>query len=435
MWVLIPVLSALVGFEMGDWIFKGRFPTPLFWLIWFAFSLPGMLLEFNAGYARVALTLPFTSRQMARIFWLLSVGIPTSLLVVFGGLGLFVNGRVNSVPTQSVLPLWAEMVPLAGLVFGSFFWITSGSPLPVTDPGQRKKQQVWLVGFLLAVAAFGWWLYQATYSREIKCAIFAVPALLFTIFGWYRAEGLLVEYGGWQRDNAVSEPVVGPVKSPVGKGGLAYLLGRFALVQVGSVLSIAAAVAGWIAWEKSRGNDDVALIWAWFMPPFVCLMISINQMSSLVGQLRCLRMLPLTGTQVAGLLLGVTLAPFLSVGLLMAVLVGTSGAMAAGVAVGKAVVLALAPVCLLVVGGVSNNEGRWGRSVLLAIGICLTGALPFYQMVRLAVGGTGLPTAFAVGYAVAFLAAAYYSLGWLLERSDMTYRRRVVAGSGAWNGR
>jgi hypothetical protein len=141
-------------------------------------------------------------------------------------------------------------------------------------------------------------------------------------------------------------------------------------------------------------------------------------------------MLPLTGPWIAGLLLLITLAPFVFTSLIISVLMGLSGGMLMGISACKASLMGIAPLCVLTVALVWNNGEPVGRLVLTGILVSFSSAASVYQLFA---GQPGLPVPFVVVYPLIFVVVAFCLLRKLIERDDLTYRARINLGSGIWD--
>jgi len=426
-WIAVCILSMCVGGEWVEMTAKtGTSTGDSWWLIFYAALLPFLLLELNRGYARVALTLPFTARQLGRLLWLISVGMPTVIVAFFGGLGVLLGGLANSVPANRLPVLWVGMVLLAGLLLGSGFWLLNCFP---TSDSKGKASRRWMgqtYGNIVvgALIVFGYWLCQASYSPGTKYGIGSLLALLFTSIGWYRSGGLLVESSERRRGASEAEKRTWEIKSSVGNGGLWGLLGRMVMGQFAVVLFSLVAVVIWSVWE-SHGANWLVTTKVWLVTLYVCGAIAIGQSAQLAGQPRTLRILPLTGKQIAGLLLLTALVPFLLAGLIISVFVGLSGGVPMGISVCKASFMGLAPLCVLTVALVWNTEEPMEKGVVMLVLVGLSSVAPVYQLFA---REPGLPVPFVVTYPLLFLVVAFWVLMKLIERNDLTYHARDGLG-------
>jgi hypothetical protein len=431
-WIAACLLSLCLG---CDWVeVSTRIETSsrgVWWLIFYSAWIPGWLLELHRGYARVALTLPFTCRQLGRCLWLISVGLPTLVVAFFGGLGVLLGGMANSVSASRLFVLWGTMVLLAGLLFGSGFWVLN--PFRVSGAKSRASQR-WLGLtsadlYVCALIIFVIWLYYASYSHGTKYCIACLLALLFTVVGWYRAESLLVDYDRLPGSDLAEVKKVGRVHSPAGHGGLVFLLRRMVAGHFLVIFFCLAAVLIGSLWKSHGVNGSVATD-ACMIALLVCGVNTIGQVSLVASQPKSLRTLPLTGPWIAGLLLLITLAPFLFASLIISVLVGIGGGMSLGISACKASLMGLAPLCVLTVVLVWNSGEPIGRVVLTAILVSLSSAASVYQLFA---GQSGLPLPFVVVYPLIFVVVSFCLLRKLIERDDLTYRARVHLGSSVWD--
>lgn len=433
MWIVACLFSIWLGADWVEMVAKTETSSRgAWWLIFYGAWIPSCLLELHRGYARVALTLPFTVRQLGRFLWLISVGIPTLIVAVFGGLGGLLVGMESSEPVSRLLVLWGAMVLLAGLLFGSGFWVLNPFRAQAAK-GQASRRwlgQTYGDLVVLALIVFGIWLYRASYSQGTKYCIACLPAFLFTVYGWYRAGSLLVDYDGSRRGGLAEVKKVGRVHSPAGNGGLGLLLGRMVVAHFGVIFfCLVAVILG--SSLKSHWAPRLVVTDACMIALLVCGVTTIVQASPLASQPRSLRMLPLTGPLIAGLLLLITLAPFLFASLIISVLMGLGGGMPMGISACKASLMGLAPLCVLTVAIVWNSGEPIGRVILTGILVSASGAAPAYQLLA---GPPGLPVSFVVVYPLLFVVVAFCLLRKLIERDDLTYRARSSVGEAWWNG-
>jgi hypothetical protein len=271
--------------------------------------------------------------------------------------------------------------------------------------------------------AIGYWLYLAPYGRDAKYAIICVPGFVFTVWGWRRAERLLVADGECR---APAEGVThSPVKFqvPTGRGGLAFLLGRIAVYQLGAALLGLVLV---FAWNLVASNGK---LWpnfsdSWFFVIWVPVMLTMRHVCGLLLSLRYLRTLPLTSRQIAILFLLATLLPVLFIGPALAALVGAEQGARAGLSLGKACLLSMAPVCVLTTAAVWRGERRPDRILVAVTVLAISMIAPIYQVTT---NGMGCSWLYAIAYPLIFLVLAVWAISYLIERNDLAYHQRVQA--------
>jgi len=421
-WVGLCLGSMLMGFMMSfstvSWMYLPAI----------AALVPNLACEFDNGYGRVLLSLPFTTRKAGRILWFVLAGIPALIMAVFGGVGILAGAM--SIPTVDHLLLrWLELSGLSSVFFGSVFWIGTGAKMPLVI---RRSLPGWVYPFherllLVIGGAIGYWLYHAPYSGDVKCAIVCALGLVLTIWGRQHAETRLV--AGGERRQPADSPVsqASHFRAPTGKGGIGFLLGRMVAGQLSALLLVTLGVLAW-CWLLSRGRDWSWISRAWPMLVFAVFIPTAQRISELVVHLRCLRTLPLTAGQIAGLFLLASLLPIVLLFPTVVMFAGAQHDIHEGLSVGKTCVLAMAPVSLLTAAAVWRESWNPGIIAGLVVAFCLTMIPIIYQLV---VGWPGLSWPFIIIQVVIFLALAFWTMRYGIEHNDQTYHKRTNPAIGA----
>jgi hypothetical protein len=394
------------------------------WFLMYLCFLSSLTSELPKGYGRVVLTLPFTARDIGRFLWFISVAAPTLLLAFFSGFGILIITPFSGFH-GGVLWAWIQMVLMGGLLLGSVFWINSGSPVP------QPTRQRWIYGILfwIGLVGGGYWLYHAAFNGEAKYAIVCLLGLVFTVLGWQRAEGLVVDYGEY-RQTALAE-AKSPAKSPLpsGFGGMRFLLFRSVVRQFGWLVAIL-LFFGFITY---RSRDWQGVIDGMPMLLLFTIIVVIPEVINVLLHLKYLRTLPLTSKHLAGAFLVITLLPFLALSAIVSIMATMHQGSEAGLSWFKACIAVLSPVCVVTTAAVWHDEQQLGRIAVVVIVFVISAIAPVYQ---LAAGGSGLPVWFVISYALGSLALALFAISHLIERNDMTYRLRAqdLQGGLAANG-
>ena len=379
--------------------------------------------ELARGYGRVALALPFTTRQIGQVLWFVAVAMPLILLAFSSGLGILIMAAHSGFQSGMGLA-WLQMVLMGGLLCGSFFWISSGAPLNPSEKWQRRfTSQTYSPVFWLGLAGGGYFLYKCTWGHEIKYLIICLVGVIFTILGLLRAERMVVDYSEYRRGALAGAKTSGTDKLESGFGGIRLLIVR-SLVRLTCVaIVISGGFAGLSLFSTHHRNsssfsEGIPMSQIWFF----CFVI--GEVMNLLRHLKFLRTLPLTSKQLAGAILAFTLLPLLiSSGINTGIICLVQG-LPAGLSLFKTYLLGVAPGSVVVTAAIWHEEKRLGRIVLTATVFLISVIAPVYQMTTgiWNAGGKDLPGYFVIGYPLVFVVLAFFAISHLLETNDMTYR-------------
>jgi hypothetical protein len=197
--------------------------------------------------------------------------------------------------------------------------------------------------------------------------------------------------------------------------------------QLSALLLVTLGVLAW-CWLLSRGRDWSWISRAWPMLVFAVFIPTAQRISELVVHLRCLRTLPLTAGQIAGLFLLASLLPIVLLFPTVVMFAGAQHDIHEGLSVGKTCVLAMAPVSLLTAAAVWRESWNPGIIAGLVVAFCLTMIPIIYQLV---VGWPGLSWPFIIIQVVIFLALAFWTMRYGIEHNDQTYHKRTNPAIGA----
>jgi len=274
--------------------------------IWFA-GVGGWLAELGSGYGRVLLTLPLTVRQMGRFLWFVAVGMPAMVIALGLGLGLLLQSH-DQTSMVNLLVLWLKAALVIWLFFGTCFWLFSGTPS--TEPNAKttngKIHLSYPVVFVIASICFGYWLYNAHIGYEAKYLILCLTLAAFTLLGWFRAEELLVDYGGY-RQIASSPTRRGTNLTLSSKfGGIRFLATHLLKKQLLRILFGFTAIFAVMALLYLKRGWQEFSISCWLMTwsfGGLIFVFSIQDLALLVLHVKYLRTLPMTARQMAALFL------------------------------------------------------------------------------------------------------------------------------------
>ncbi len=382
------------------------------------------ILALNLRSGRVLLALPFTARQIGRTFWVLYVVIPSILLALFSGLGIFIYSYFATLPGV-FLPEWFQLLVLGSLGFGSVFWVFGGGPLNWFFRLLKGRWQnclwvpIYLWGFLFALIAGGYLLAKSAISDEIKLVTLCLVGLVFTVLGWFRAEGVVIEHATYRKEIASAGNPKGTSRPRTGYGGIPYLIVNCCVRYLSLMAMMAALAFGISIWNDHRINwHDILGFMKVFRFYFVILCFWI---ALLIGMHpKFLRSLPLTSKGLSAVILSLPITPFLILcGIFTLIDIQTAGTSAA-LSLLKGELLCVAPLCAFTTAVIWNREKNFAR-IVMAVTVFILSAIPAtYQLVW--TSGKDLGLWMIIVVPLVSFSVALFIISRLLERNDMTYR-------------
>lgn len=420
-WMLVSFLSFGIGLSLPDWPRELRIESFHFSFIFVLFLLGTWPLELGGGYDRVILSLPLTARRLGRFLWMISVGLQTLAFAFFSGLGLLLRLLHSNFGGELFLR-WLQSVLIVGLIIGSLFWFFSGAPAPKITGSKRSRamQLGYQVAMLASVVGFIYWLNSASLDQETKYMILCVPCLVCTVLGWYRAEGLVVDYSEYRSTACINKALPGSYAVGSGGGGILYLLITSYIRQLAGLAAIILGIGclgGFIFHQKSPPPLPII---AMMLPFFFCL-FSLQEQTRLVSQLRYLRTLPLRPRQIALMMLAVTLLPLVVCSGISMLLTPMDPDLPSGMKLFKGLLAGIGPACVLIAVSPWHSESSVERIVITITCLCLSAIVPLIQLCS---SGPGFPMVFILGYALAVVILTVFIIVRLLEKNDLTYRPR-----------
>ena len=304
LWLLIGVAN---GFMAGAILDEGRWiqgvTVPL--LLW----IGALQLNFDMvrGISRVQATLPLTTRQIGRAWWIYSVALPALLLATTTALAAMIYSTHTGKPVA--LNAWLLNTISNTLLLGALFQLIIGE-----QPGMPQNLLGWLrrilsVGLLMA-------MFFSTFAFEGSWEIVVfLAALVITAAGWFRAEQMVVQRATFRPGIQSGKNNSGKNSAPAGFGGLPFL-GQTLALRLG-YLTLAAIV--WFVVMRLMMHGTAKMSPQQFlsaaMPSFTSFgffALFMFVLMPLIMQLRHLRTLPISTTTLAAML---TLIPCLPIGL------------------------------------------------------------------------------------------------------------------------
>jgi len=419
LWVLFCLVHIVFGsFNYGmlgsDFIFPAAFILgPNIWL-----------MDLQRGYSRVALTLPYTARQIGRTWWWISVGFASILMMVFSFLGMAVY-FLWSGKELSFLK-WFECVTANTLLYGSLFWLFSGSILYLSSVDWRKRIRRLLVGGLyLAIIGGCVYLLFNMQKSPVEMAAFYICTLAMTIAGWHRAESMIADYSEYRNASQQPENSRRQFKAPNGFGGIPFVftttfsgVWSFGILFLIIMNLLDFAIKHQFDWHHlTRSIDNGG---AFF--PFIFVFILMRSGFSLSHNLRFLRTMPVSTAKLAATLLSVVILPLLTLFLAFTALAWTETGSVECISFFKIELLAIAPVSVFIAVSIWNTQANFIKTVLLVIAILAPLAPALYQLTCM--DGRGLPFWFVIVFSGAMTGISFWSTCQIIAKSSSAYRPR-----------
>jgi hypothetical protein len=429
LWVLFCLVHTVFGsfnYEMlgSDFIFPSAFILgPNIWL-----------LDLQRGYSRVALTLPYTARQIGRTWWWIAVGFAGILMIAFSFLGM--TFHVLSSGKEFPFAKWFEYVTANILLYGSLFWFFSGSNLnlPSID-WQKRIQRLLVVGLYMAIIGGCLYLLFNMQKSTVEMAVFYVCTLAMTILGWLRAESMIADYSEYRNASQQPKNLRRQFKVPNGFGGIPFVFATafFGVWSFGILFLIIMNLFDFVIkhqfdWHHlTRSIDDGG---AFF--PFFFVFIFIRSGFSLSQNLRFLRTVPISTAGLAATLLSVLILPLLTLFLAFTALAWNETGSTECISFFKIELLVVAPVSIFIAISIWNTQANFIKAVLLVILIVAAMTPMFYQFASMD-GRDGLPFWFIIIFDAMMVSLVFWSTCQIIAKSSSAYRPRQNQLGNRWS--
>ncbi len=433
-WLMMLLMHGFTGFMIAQGGFKGVFNGSFGMMIIWA-NPTFCLQDLNRGYARLALTLPFTTRQIGRAIWLTSAGLTCLLL----SLGSFIGFSLYSGGARH-WEYWLVYVIACSLLYGALFWFFSGSPQPKY---QSTAQKIW--GFVYGLVGLGmfvlfYFLLKDATANPFKAAAFFVITSSLSVLGWLRAEGLIVAHGEARPTAASSAGKITRHQVPDGFGGIPYLL-TTTLIRTTLTISWMTAVMGLvyiffiIKGQRHLNWKDMNQLN--FQLQFMMFIWMLQGLFMTVSHIRFLRTLPYKPTQLAGILLTVVLLPWFVFAGLFSGMYCFAESVPKALLVFESYLLGVGPLCVMALALVWYREKRFWPITGLIAGLLISGIPVIYHMLLFDTGAgkAGLPLWAVIGYPLLMIWLAVCGISMLIEKNPMTYRIKMDDWNRAWGQR
>jgi hypothetical protein len=274
------------------------------------------LLSFDLqrGHTRALLALPLTVRQIARGWWWASVGIPAAAiaaitLLVFTIISAFTGNW--SALADSVIYCIANFFML-----GTMFFALTGVPARPGGGNWIERVRRTFFGALWGISFAGFIFFKNLDMQTATGAMVLAAAAILTVLGWFRAETLVKERGGFRSAfQSPSRKNTKPSRCAEGHGGLRFfaqtiftrmtLMGLamfgvfiliFGLMLRGFIPPLSGHVSAKVASEKGIFDGNASMF------TFQFLWVMSFQLFQFAYHIRFLRTLPFSAAKLAGVL-------------------------------------------------------------------------------------------------------------------------------------
>ena len=320
-WIAIGIFNFIIAFNSMALLDQGRsidhirslnFPI-LLWLSAFTLNF-----DLQRGSGRVLTTLPVTARHIGRAWWIFSVALPALFLTATSGLAMLIHsaGTANGFPMNGLV---VTAITYA-LFFGSLFYLLIGSPLGRPQNVVEWARVVFLLAFIIGIFFF-----KPTIETP-QGVIFLLAEATLSVAGWFRAEQMVSERGGFRMGVLTGARKPGLHKAPEGFGGLPFLwqclfirLGYMGLAIVVWMLVMQVMMKGNVKLSSKQFFDATHPAFSGFGYFFIYLFLVLPT----IMQLRLLRTLPISTSKLAATLVLMPAAPIFIIGLAWAAFSGS----------------------------------------------------------------------------------------------------------------
>jgi hypothetical protein len=381
------------------------------------------LMDLQRGYSRVALTLPYTARQIGRTWWWISVGFAAILMIAFSFLGMTFHFLFFGKEFPFIK--WLEFVTANALLYGSLFQFFSGGNLYLASVDWQKRIPRLLIGGLY-MAIIGGCLY-LLFNMEndpLEMTAFYLCTLAMTILGWLRAESMIADYSEYRNASQQPKNSHRQFKAPNGFGGIPFIFTTafLGVWSFGVYFFIIMNLLNFVIKHQFDWHHLTQSINIGAFLPFFFALIFMRSGFSLSHNLRFLRTMPVSTPRLAATFLSVLILPLLTLCLAFTALAWKETGSAECISFIKIELLAVAPISVFIAVSIWNTQGNFIKAVLLAILIVATMTPTFYQFARM--DGRGLPFWFVILFSGAMTGISFWSTCQIIAKSSSAYRPR-----------
>jgi hypothetical protein len=286
-------------------------------IMWLGFLL---VWDIQRGLPRVLISMPLTAKQIGRAWWLASVAFPA---IAVGAIGLlavliFSGGTNTIILLENYLADWVLIALYLGAIFGSQTFMAP----TMADTFTGKIRNI-LFRLFFAFTLFGFIFLQLEALTMIKLILFFSASAILSVFGWFRAERLVLQRAGFRLVAQSSRKKTARHKIPQGFGGLPYLVQRIfiqsTLIGLG-LMAFMVLVMSFFVHGQDRAQSIISIVGTGSTPyVFYILMFSIIP---IVFQLRALRSLPIPPSTLAATFVFLPIFSVAAVGVIVIAVAG-----------------------------------------------------------------------------------------------------------------
>jgi hypothetical protein len=272
-------------------------------VMWLGFLL---VWDFQRGLPRVLTSLPVTTKQIGRAWWLASVAFPAITLGIVGLLAVLIFSGGANIPIllENYLRNWSLAALYLGAAFGALTFMTTTMPDTFIERIRTIPSNL-----LFTLTIFGVIFLQLGTLTQTQTQLIFAAYIILSVLGWFRAEALV-------RKRTTARLITAPAKRQPneracseGHGGLRFLFETIFIRQIMIGLFMAGAFClfyGFISWRQPvsshHSNDPLFVIWQfWWIMMFQIIIVSTH--------LRFLRTMPFSAWKLSAV---IVFAPFLA---------------------------------------------------------------------------------------------------------------------------
>lgn len=273
------------------------------------------MFDLQRGGVRTLTILPLTAKQIGRALWLASVLLPAVALLTVGFITFFIfsSSTNKMISLESHLANWILSALYLGAIFGARTLMTTKMPDTFAD-----RIRTILPNLLFAFALFGLFFLQMQALTATKATLILSAYLILSVAGWFRAEQMVLQRAGFRFAPQSSSKKMAAHKTPQGFGGLPYMVQRIFIQStlIGLALMIfMTLIMSFIFRDQHRGQAIISMIQGGSTPyVFYILIFSIVP---IVFQLRFLRTLPISASNLAAIFVFLPVISVAAVGIIV----------------------------------------------------------------------------------------------------------------------
>ena len=376
-------------------------------------------MDLQRGLARVMTTLPVTTKQVGRAWWMASVAIPAAGLMTVGFLALLVFSVLEKkpLPLRSYLAACVCGSPTLGAMFGAMTFKRTAIPETFFDRIGNLYSSLFLMLAFYSLFIFN----KTNLNLTVVGLIFAALTML-TIIGWFRAEQMVLNRAGFRLASRRLKKQTGQYKTPAGFGGIPFLITKTTgqvlfmyLIFVAVMLVMNIFMTGDPTLQKIVKNTAGG-----YNLVFFSVLVGVIQVLHICTQLRLLRTLPLSTNRLAALLVFLPIASLALISLILGAFLYPFIGQAEAVRVAATFLIPMTFVALAIPLLLwSEFEGYMLTFIVLFF--CMSLFLPLDKV----------PLLFRCAIAIILISISFIATKNLLPRRSKAYRFQL-SNPGAW---